>query len=111
MRSDLDAILKLEVPVIVLLGERSMRLSEVMNLSPGAIIELPKPADDELELLVNNKTIGVGKAVKVAENFGIRITFIGDLSTRVLALGNPSEAQAAEGQAEAAAEALLAGQI
>lgn len=77
MGSDLKAILNLEVPVIVQLGERAMSLREVLGLVPGAIIEIPKPADDELDLMINNRRVGVGTAVKVGENFGIRITAIG----------------------------------
>ncbi len=77
MSSDIQAILNLEVPVIVRLGERPMSLREVLTLVPGSIIEIPKPADDELDLMINNRRIGVGTAVKVGENFGIRITAIG----------------------------------
>ena len=53
-----------------------MPLDDVLALGPGAIFELQKGADDELDLLVNNKPIGRGVAVKVGENFGIRITDI-----------------------------------
>lgn len=77
MASDLESILNLEVPLIVQLGERAMSLREVLALVPGAIIEIPKPADDELDLLINNRRIGVGTAVKVGENFGIRLTAVG----------------------------------
>ena len=77
MASDLKSILSLEVPVIVRLGERAMTLREVLTLVPGAIIEIPKPADDELDLLVNNQRVGVGTAVKVGENFGLRVTAMG----------------------------------
>ncbi len=77
MPSDLKSILSLEVPVIVRLGERAMTLREVLTLVPGAIIEIPKPADDELDLLVNNLRVGVGTAVKVGENFGLRVTAMG----------------------------------
>jgi len=77
MSSDLKSILNLEVPVIVRLGERSMTLREVLALVPGAIIEIPKPSDDELDLLVNNERVGVGIAVKVGENFGLRVTAMG----------------------------------
>lgn len=84
---DLSSILRLEVPVIVRLGQRSMTVNEVLSLVPGAIIEIPKSAEDELDLLVNNKQIGVGSAVKVVENFGIRISYIGDLKERIAALG------------------------
>jgi flagellar motor switch protein FliN/FliY len=84
---DVDAILQLEVPFIVRLGERTMSLGDVLALAPGAIIELDKTAEEELEILVNNKQIGAGTAVKVGENFGVRITFIGDVRDRILALG------------------------
>ncbi len=84
---DVRAILRLEVPVIVVLGRRTLRLGEVTSLAVGAIVELPKNADDELELCVNNKVVGTGRAVKVGENFGIRINFIGDVRQRIAAMG------------------------
>ena len=95
MSADLDAIMRLEVPVIVQIGERMMSLEDVMNLAPGAIIELPKPADDELEILVNNKQIGLGNAVKVGENFGVRVTYVGDVRLRIAALAGQEAADAA----------------
>lgn len=88
----LRPILTLEVPLIVVLGERSMSLKDVVALMPGSIIELPKTADEELNLLVNNKPVGLGKAVKVGENFGIRLSFVGDIRTRVMALAGPAVA-------------------
>lgn len=110
MGPNLEAILKLEVPIIVRLGERAMSMGDVVSLLPGAIIELPKNADAELDLMVNNKAIGCGTAMKVGENFGIRITFIGDVKSRIEALGPEPEAGAADASADAIAEALLAGQ-
>jgi len=75
----LDRIMRLKVPVIVKLAERKLLLSEVMRLGVGAIIEFVKSSNEPLELLINNKTIGVGETVKVGENFGLRITRIGDM--------------------------------
>ena len=86
MPADIKAILQLEVPLIVQIAMRIMTVEEVTSLVPGAIIELPKPADDELELLVNNKPIGTGTAVKVGENYGLRVTYIGDLQDRIAAM-------------------------
>jgi len=79
--------LKLEVPVIVKLAERKLLLSEVMRLGVGAIIEFVKSNDEPLQLLINNKPIGVGEAVKVGENFGLRITQIGDIKQIIQSLG------------------------
>lgn len=123
MASDLRSILALEVPILVLLGERQMRMSDVMALVPGAIIELPKSSEEELELLANNKPVGTGVAVKVGENFGLRITYIGDIQERVRALGAAGAGGGGGGgagagggggggdlSAEALAEQMLAGQ-
>jgi len=86
MPTDLSTILKLSVPMIVQIGKRTSNLEAILALGPGAIIELNKPADAYLDLLVNNKTIGSGHAVKVGENFGIRIEIIGSPQERVEAL-------------------------
>ena len=82
-----DRILRLEVPVIVQLAERKLTLAEVMRLGAGAIIEFSKSNDEPLELLINNKPIGVGEAVKVGENFGLRITQIGDVKQVIRSMG------------------------
>ena len=85
--TDLGRVLRLQVPVIVKLAERKLMLSEVMRLGTGAIIEFFKSSDEPLELMINNKTIAVGETVKVGENFGLRITRIGDARQIIQALG------------------------
>lgn len=87
MPRDLSVLLKLRVPVSVRLGQRRMKLNDVLDLSPGAIIELPHLADEPLDLMVVNKAIGQGHAVKVGENFGLRVTDIGAPPQRLAALG------------------------
>ena len=84
---ELDRILRLEVPVIVKLADRKLSLQEVMRLGPGAIIEFFKASDQPLELLINNKTIAIGETVKVGENFGLKITQIGDVKQIIQSLG------------------------
>lgn len=87
MSTDLETLFKLSVPVIVQVGERNMAMDDVLALAPGAILELNKSSEAELELLVNNKPIGTGTAVKVGENFGIRISSIAPPQTVVKAMG------------------------
>lgn len=99
MPADLHSILNLEVPLIVVIAQRDMPVREVMNLAPGAILELPKAAEDDLEVMVNNKPIGAGRAVKVGENFGVRVTYVGDLQERIEALGDSKAAGGAKPQA------------
>lgn len=102
MPTDLTAIVKLEVPLIVRVGEKRLTMDDVLALAPGAIVELDKSSEEELTLLVNNKPIGSGEAVKVGENFGLRITRIGSPAERVRALG--ATEPPAEDEAEEAAD-------
>jgi flagellar motor switch protein FliN/FliY len=87
MPGDLRTILSLELPVIVRIGECSMPIDDVIALGPGAILELNKSSEDELDLMVNNRRIGAGTAVKVGENFGIQVTKIDPPRQRVAAMG------------------------
>lgn len=94
MPAGIESILALEVPVIVQIGERMMPVEDVLSMAPGSIIELPKPSNADLEILVNNKIIGTGSAVKVGENFGVRVGYIGDLNRRLNAMrGGSAPAQ------------------
>ncbi|MEM9372438.1 MAG: FliM/FliN family flagellar motor switch protein [Planctomycetota bacterium] len=114
MATDLETILRLEVPLVVVLAERRMLLSEIRDLVPGTIIELPKNADDELEIRVNNRAVGTGSAVKVGENFGIRMDYVGELAMRAEALARREAAEEQAGEDEVNPEdlaaALLSGQ-
>ncbi len=86
MAREVKTILKLRVPVIVRLAERRMNVQDVLGWGPGSIIEMHKHSDDALDLMVNNKEIGQGSAVKIGENFGLRVTAIHAPEDRVRAL-------------------------
>ena len=83
----LRRILQLEVPVIVQLADRYMEMADVLALNVGSVIEFDKKFDAELELVVSDRQIGLGHAVKVGENFGLRITRIGTIYNTIRALG------------------------
>ncbi|MFW6335854.1 MAG: FliM/FliN family flagellar motor switch protein [Phycisphaeraceae bacterium] len=87
MADRIETILALDVPLIVEIGRRRMSVDDVVALGPGAILELNKDAEDELDVLVNNKYVGKGNAVKVGENFGVRISSIGTAQERIEAMG------------------------
>jgi len=80
-------ILALTVPVTVTLAERDMSIESILEITAGTIIEFDVSSDTELSLNVNNHTIGSGQAVKVGENFGLRIAAIVDVADRIDAMG------------------------
>ncbi len=86
---NIQRILKLRVPVVVRIAERTLRTADIMKLAPGSIVEFDRRVDEELDLMVNNQKVGTGMAVKIGEHFGLRVGFIGDARQRLASLRNP----------------------
>lgn len=85
--SNLDLLLDIELPVMVRMGQTEMPLGELLKLTPGSILELNRPADAPVELLVNGKRIALGEVVVVDGNFAFRITEIESAESRIRSLG------------------------
>ena len=80
-------LLSIEVPVIVSLANKKAKLSEVLGLNVGSIIQLGKPLDDMLDLAVNDQVIGRGVTVRVNERFGLKLAKIGTPQEIIQKLG------------------------
>jgi flagellar motor switch protein FliN/FliY len=75
----LTIVLDVKVQLTVRLGSCQLPMREVLELSPGAIIQLNQRASDAVGLYVNDKLIALGEVVVLEENFGIKITeLVGD---------------------------------
>jgi len=85
--ADVDRILHLTVPVNVTLAERGMSVESILALNVGSILEFDKPFDAELTLCVGAREIGKGQAVKIGENFGLRVSTMGSVKNRIDAMG------------------------
>jgi len=70
----LDLVLDVKVKVTVQLGSCQLPMREVLELSPGAVIQLSQQASDPVGLYVNDKLIAYGEVVVVEDSFGIKIT-------------------------------------
>ena len=71
---NLDVVLDVKVQLTVQLGSAELPMREIIELSPGAVIQLKQHAKDPVGLLVNGKLIAYGEVVVVEDNFGIKIT-------------------------------------
>ncbi|MCL6611827.1 MAG: flagellar motor switch phosphatase FliY [Peptococcaceae bacterium] len=72
----LELLLEVPLKVSVVLGRTRRPIREVLNLTPGAIVELNSLVDEPVEVLVNGTLVAKGEVVVVNENFGVRITYI-----------------------------------
>lgn len=83
----LQRLVKIKIPLIVCLAEKQMSLEAIINLAEGSIIQFEKTAESMLDLMVNNRVIGFGEAVKIGENFGLQVKQICDPRTTIERLG------------------------
>lgn len=70
----LDIVLDVKVSVTVQLGSCMLPMREVLELSPGLVVQLNQRASDPVGLFVNDKLVAYGEVVVVDDNFGIKIT-------------------------------------
>ena len=73
---NINLIMDVPLQVTVELGRTSKLISEILDFSPGTIIELDKIAGEPVDVLVNGKFVAKGEVVVIEESFGIRVTEI-----------------------------------
>lgn len=73
---NIDLIMDVPLEVTVELGRTSKSIKEILDFSPGTIIELDKLAGEPVDVLVNGKFVAKGEVVVIEESFGIRVTEI-----------------------------------
>lgn len=72
--ANLDLILEIPITLSMEIGRTRMRISDLLKLSSGSIVELQRMVDEPLDVLVNGKLIAQGEAVVIDGKFGIRLT-------------------------------------
>ena len=75
-RKNISLIMDVPLQITVELGRTEKLIKDILELSPGSIIELDKLAGEPVDILVNNKPIAKGEVVVIDESFGVRITDI-----------------------------------
>ncbi len=76
MPRNLSLLYDVTLNITVELGRTRKSIREILDLTPGSIVELDKLAGEPVDILVNNKRIAIGEVVVIDENFGVRVTDI-----------------------------------
>jgi len=74
--SNINLIMDVPLQVTVELGRTRKLIRDILELTPGSIIELDKLAGEPVDILVNGKLIAKGEVVVIDDNFGVRIVEI-----------------------------------
>ncbi|MCG8402724.1 MAG: flagellar motor switch protein FliN, partial [Firmicutes bacterium] len=83
----LNLLLDIPLKVSVVLGRTKKQIKDVLQMTPGAIVELETIVGEPVEILVNGKLVARGEVVVVNENFGVKITSIISTKDRIHTLG------------------------
>ena len=75
-QENIGLIKDVPLEVTVELGRTTKSISDILDFSPGTIIELDRIAGEPIDVLVNGKFIAKGEVVVIEESFGVRITEI-----------------------------------
>lgn len=82
----LDAVLDIELPLIVRFARTVMPLKTLLALGPGSIIDMERSPDEPVQMLVGERLIARGEVVVVGGNYGVRITDLVSPTERIRAL-------------------------
>ena len=75
-QENIGLIKDVPLEVTVELGRTTKSISDILDFSPGTIIELDRIAGEPIDILVNGKFVAKGEVVVIEESFGVRITEI-----------------------------------
>ncbi|HZZ64190.1 MAG TPA: flagellar motor switch protein FliN [Candidatus Baltobacteraceae bacterium] len=73
---NVDLMMNLPVELTAELGSCTLRLSDLLELGNGSVIELNTGVSAPIDLLANGKPIARGEIVAVGDQFGIHITHV-----------------------------------
>ena len=80
---NLNLILDVAVTLALEVGRARMPVRDLLQLAPGAVVELDRLAGEPLDVLVNGVRIARGEVVVVNEKFGIRLTGVVSATERM----------------------------
>lgn len=79
---ELGLLLDIHVLLAIEIGTKQMKVSELMKLNRGSVIELDKAAGEPLDIKANGSLIARGEVVISNGKYGIRLTEVVNKSDR-----------------------------
>ena len=70
LRHFLDVPMKISVQ----LANRTMKVRDILQLQTDSIVELPKSAGENVDVLINGRLIAFGEVMELEGSTGIRLT-------------------------------------
>jgi flagellar motor switch protein FliN/FliY len=84
--ANIDLLMDVELEVTLRFGQRQLLLRDILELTPGTVVELDQQITEPVELLVGRKVVARGEVVVVEGSYGIRVTEIASRQERLESL-------------------------
>ncbi len=73
---ELEAVYDIPVQVSAVLGKSTMKVSQLLKLGRGAVVELDRKVGEAIDIYVNNRLVARGEVVVVEDRLGVTMTEI-----------------------------------
>ena len=70
----IDLLSDIELDATLQFGSREMTLEEILELGPGAVVELNREVSEPVDLVVGDRIVARGEVVVLNGNFALRVT-------------------------------------
>ena len=73
---DVEAIYDIPVQISAVLGRSTMKVSQLLKLGRGAVVELDRKVGEAIDIYVNNRLVARGEVVVNEDRLGVTMTEI-----------------------------------
>ncbi len=73
-QAKLALLMDVELSLTLRFGARRLLLREILELSPGAVVELDRQVQEPVDMLLDGRLVARGEVVVIEGNFGLRVT-------------------------------------
>jgi flagellar motor switch protein FliN len=77
----LDRLLDVQLAMTMRFGAKKLLLREVLDLSPGSVVELDRKIQEPVDLLLDGRLVARGEVVVIDGKYGLRVTDVSPLGT------------------------------
>jgi flagellar motor switch protein FliN len=77
----LDLLMDVQLSMTLRFGSKTLLLRDVLDLSPGSVVELDRKVQEPIDLLLEGRLVARGDLVVIDGNYGLRVTDVSPLGT------------------------------
>ena len=73
-REPREAVYNIPIEITAILGTATLKVSQILKLGRGAVVELDRRVGEPVEIHANNRLVAKGEVVVVEDHLGVQMT-------------------------------------